>query len=54
MINITGNGNNKCGSPHIAYQQLSYPVSGTSVSVTGNMYPVTGITVSVTGFNHIT
>ena len=40
--------------PHIAYQQLSYPVSGTSVSVTGNMYPVTGITISVTGNKHIT
>ena len=54
MNNITGNGNNRCGSPHIAYQQLSCPVSGTSISVTGNMYPVTGITISVTGNKHIT
>jgi len=54
MINITGNGNNRCGGPHIAYQQLSCPVTGISVSVTGNMYPVTGITISVTGNNHIT
>jgi len=28
--------------PHIAYQQLTYPVTGISVAVTGNNY-VTGI-----------
>ena len=28
MNNITGNMNNRCGSPHIAYQQFSCPVTG--------------------------
>ena len=28
--------NNRCGIPHIAYQQLMYPITGISISVTGN------------------
>ena len=35
-------GNDRCGMPHNAYQQLMYPVTGISISVTRNIY-VTGI-----------
>ena len=55
-----GNENNRCGIPHIAYQQLKYPVTGISIAVTENNHvtgihdPVTGISISVTGNNHVT
>ena len=32
--------NNRCGIPHIAYQQLMYPVKGTSISVMGNNHVI--------------
>ena len=29
-------GNNRCGIPHVAYQQLMYPVTKISIAIKGN------------------